>query len=166
MGKKYLAEKRASGKVDEKKDGDEEEEDTLDVLGVENIADIGDGVPLYEKFAVEDWTLCQLRFELWIMATSFVKDANDPDRVGMPVEHVAFYYYLYFKKALYTSTFGVNDIKDVLAFVKDTIAIKDNLLFSQLNEVDSLDIFLKLTEATRRERQRRIDAGDETARIK
>merc|ERR1711874_184360 len=43
----------------------------------------------------------------------------------------------------------------------------DSLLTLQLSDdVESLDIFIKLTEESRRERQRRIDAGDETARLK
>ena len=33
-------------------------------------------------------------------------------------------------------------------------------------ELDNLDVFVKLTEESRRERQRRLDAGDETARLK
>merc|ERR1712061_55007 len=33
-------------------------------------------------------------------------------------------------------------------------------------EPETFDVFVKLTEENRRERQRRIDAGDETAKIK
>lgn len=51
--------------------------------------------------------------------------------------------------------------------IKDTVSTKDGLVVSTLSDdLESLEIFLKLTEEHRRERQRRIDAGDETARLK
>merc|ERR1711957_1076221 len=63
--------------------------------------------------------------------------------------------------------YGMDDLKGVLGLVKEIAAIKDGLVLSQLSDgLDNLDIFVKLTEEHRRERQRRIDAGDETARLK
>merc|ERR1712062_207213 len=53
--------------------------------------------------------------------------------------------------------------------VKDTVVIRpsDMVLEAQLSEdMDSFDIFVKLTEESRRERQRRLDAGDETVKLK
>merc|ERR1719311_738232 len=63
--------------------------------------------------------------------------------------------------------YGVDDVKDVLAFIKDIVSIKDKLVIGELaDDLDNFDIFVKLTEEQRRERSRRIEAGDETARLK
>merc|ERR1719148_674026 len=63
--------------------------------------------------------------------------------------------------------YGMDDLKGVLGLVKEIAAIKDGLVLPQLSDgLDSVDIFVKLAEEHRRERQRRIDAGDETARLK
>jgi len=57
--------------------------------------------------------------------------------------------------------------EELLALIKDAVTIKEGVIVSQLShDLDNLDIFLKLTEESRRERQRRLDAGDETARLK
>merc|ERR1719433_2618510 len=54
--------------------------------------------------------------------------------------------------------------------VKDTVRISDpdSLIASSLPEDQEpvSDIFVKLTEESRRDRQRRIDAGDETAKLR
>eukprot|EP00438_Fugacium_kawagutii_P035064 Skav236671 [mRNA] locus=scaffold338:291176:292677:- [translate_table: standard] len=45
--------------------------------------------------------------------------------------------------------------------------LQETKMFTKvLEEADSLDILVKHTEESRKERQRRIDAGDETARLK
>merc|ERR1712129_547325 len=63
--------------------------------------------------------------------------------------------------------YGMTDLKGVLGLVKDTVSIQDGLVHSQLSDgLESLDIFVKLTEQARRDRMRRIDAGDETVRLK
>merc|ERR1711912_77034 len=51
---------------------------------------------------------------------------------------------------------------------KDTMTVDDKNMVVCLKDEDleKPEIFLKLTEEKRRERQRRIDAGDETARLK
>merc|ERR1711934_1269135 len=57
--------------------------------------------------------------------------------------------------------------KDLLNMVKDTVTMKDVLLVATLEEEpENFDIFVKMTEASRRDRARRIEAGDETARLK
>merc|ERR1712217_244953 len=53
--------------------------------------------------------------------------------------------------------------------VKDAVTIDEDkkVLVSTLSEeTEEFDILVKLTEENRRERQRRVDAGDETAKIK
>merc|ERR1719503_221652 len=50
--------------------------------------------------------------------------------------------------------------------VKENVTEKDSLVVAVSEEIGDLDQFVKITEESRRERQRRIDAGDETARLK
>ena len=40
----------------------------------------------------EDWTLLSLRYELHLLTHAFPKDSEDPERVAVPLEHLAFYY--------------------------------------------------------------------------
>merc|ERR1711920_228489 len=53
-------------------------------------------------------------------------------------------------------------------YVKDTVALDNGLLVRKLAEDASSETadFVKLQEEARRERQRRLDAGDESVRIK
>merc|ERR1740130_1201961 len=128
---------------------------------------VTEGRPLFEHFEDMDWALTALRFELHMVATSFKKDCNDPDRVGVPLDHASFYFYKYFNKMISAATFGMADNNGIFTLLKDTVAIKDGLLVTALDEdMDNFDMFLKLTESARRERSRRIEAGDETARLK
>merc|ERR1712232_996592 len=144
----------------------EDEENAIQVLDCEDIEDVGSGVPLYLKFSAEDWILLTLRWEVYALAVAYKKDANDPDRMQIPDKHFMFYFNRYFKKQFNIVTFGKDSVAEVLKLVKDTAAIEDGVLTTPLDEdLPSLDIFVKLTENNRRERQRRIDAGDETARL-
>jgi len=139
----------------------------MDIFSVTDVNDVGGGVPLFEHFTFEDWELCKLRFEFCVLVLCFQEDANDPDRTGIPVEHFNFYFSKYFKRTANWKMYGLTDVKEVLALIKDTITIKDGLLVSQLSDdLDNLDIFVKLSEEHRRERQRRVDAGDEGGRLK
>eukprot|EP00441_Pelagodinium_beii_P040988 CAMPEP_0197629616 /NCGR_PEP_ID=MMETSP1338-20131121/7393_1 /TAXON_ID=43686 ORGANISM="Pelagodinium beii, Strain RCC1491" /NCGR_SAMPLE_ID=MMETSP1338 /ASSEMBLY_ACC=CAM_ASM_000754 /LENGTH=900 /DNA_ID=CAMNT_0043200683 /DNA_START=25 /DNA_END=2727 /DNA_ORIENTATION=+ len=145
--------------------------DHLDVFGVEDINDIGGGEPLYSAFQHEDWQMLSLRFELHLLSHSFRKDANDPDRSHVPFEHVAFYYNKYYRKPLNFKTFGVETFEELLELIRDSVVgvtIKGlKVIESQLQEeLESLNIFAMLTEEHRRERNRRVDMGDESARLK
>merc|ERR1712226_140241 len=105
-------------------------------------------------------------WELHLLATAFKKDVNDPDREAIPMQHVLYYYNKYFKKALHCKTFGKDTIKDLSEFVKDAVKMEEpGTLASILSEEAGADMMCKLTEEKRRERQRRIDAGDEMARL-
>ena len=46
----------------------------------QDILDLGNGMPLFEKFQYEDWTLLSTRYELHLLLHSFKKDLEDPDR--------------------------------------------------------------------------------------
>lgn len=165
--KKAEAAKKA--KEAEEAEGEENKGDDLDIFSIENICDIGNGEPLFVKFTFEDWALLTLRYELFLLHAAFKHDADDEERIGVHETNLVFYYNKYYHKQLTPKFYGKETNKDLVDFVKDTVTFdKDNnVLKSNLEpDVDSLDIFVKLTEESRRERQRRVDAGDETARIK
>jgi hypothetical protein len=164
---KLTAWKAAGGAKKKPPKTDDEPEEDIDIFSVADICDIGKGVPLFENFTFEDWALMKLRFQLCLMVASFKVDSGDADRAGIPVDHLSFYYSKYFGATLSGKPFGVEGPKEIIALIKETVSIKDGLVTSTLSDdLDSLDLFLKLTEEQRRERQRRIDAGDETARLK
>jgi len=145
----------------------DEEEDEVDVFKAENILDVKDGAPLFAEFASEDWTMARTRFEFWLLVTSFIKDVDDPDRTGIPKDHVAFYFQKYFSKPCNPKHYAVNNHEEVIKILKDTVLLNDEgLLVAELKDVESLDVFVRLAEQSRRDRQRRIDGGDETARLK
>merc|ERR1719221_686410 len=107
-----------------------------------------------------------LRYEIFLLLRGFEKDSGDPERV-LHEDHLNFYYQKYFQKQMNPKAFGVADVKELLAFIQDTAVWSDErVLTTPLSEDTSLDMFVKLTEEGRRARQRRIDAGDETARLK
>merc|ERR1712003_11865 len=54
-----------------------------------------------------------------------------------------------------------------MGLIKDAVKINSkNMLEAELGEAEALEKFVKQTEEHRRERQRRMDAGDETAQLK
>merc|ERR1719203_1716425 len=110
-----------------------------------------------------------LRFEINLLAHAFKRDVNDADRIGIHVEHLAFYYNKYFKKALNTKSYGVDTIPELLDLIKDMVVVgrKVKVVEPQLpDDMESLGIFVMLTEESRRDRVRRVDLGDDTARLK
>jgi len=160
--------KKEEDAEDEDGDGDKAPED-IDIFALEDINDLGEGVPLYKDFGFEDWALVTLRWELYLLSHAFMKDVDDEERVGIHESNLAFYYNKYYKKTLNSKHYGKDTNTALLDLIKDTVTIdsEKSVLSSQLNDdVDQLDIFVKLTEECRRERQRRVDAGDETARLK
>lgn len=151
----------------EKKDV-EETETKVDIFSIEDVDDMGDGEPLYANFAPEDWALLQLRYESYLLQESFKKDVDDPDRTDIPEVHIAFYFSKYFKRTLNPQVFNFKTVGELLDLVKDTVIVSGEpaVLTSNMDDVDSPEIFVKLTEECRRDRQRRTDAGDETAKLK
>lgn len=157
---------------DEKKDDGDDMEidiDDIDVMAVEDIDDIDKkGQPLYAKFEFEDWALLSIRFELYCLATSFSRDLNDPDIPGVTEQHIGFYYGKYFKKQFNLKGYNCNDLKDLVTLVKDAISLNatSKVLETSLKDDTAFATFVKLSEENRRERERRVDAGDETAKLK
>eukprot|EP00747_Dinoflagellata_sp_TGD_P125787 gnl/TRDRNA2_/TRDRNA2_174209_c2_seq3.p1 gnl/TRDRNA2_/TRDRNA2_174209_c2~~gnl/TRDRNA2_/TRDRNA2_174209_c2_seq3.p1 ORF type:complete len:312 (+),score=116.04 gnl/TRDRNA2_/TRDRNA2_174209_c2_seq3:219-1154(+) len=176
----------AGEKVEEEKEEDEpmeeeapdaEEEDeaepekadfeALDVFGVEDVLDVGTGEPLCTHFSADDWGLCTLRFELYLLAHAFKKDADDPDRIGIHIDHLPYYYQKYYKKTLSAKSIGLESFKDISNILGDIVYIgeKEVLQSGLPEELESYAVFLKLAEEARHDRLLRLDLGDETAKL-
>jgi len=148
-----------------KKDG----EGADDIFTVENVCDMGNGgEPLFSKFSFEDWALLSLRLELYLLVHAFKKDAADPERVGIHESHLAFYYNKYYRKSFNVKYYGVDSNTELVSMVKDAVSVsaETGVLASALSDEVNFDMFIRLTEDGRRDRQRRIDAGDESAKLK
>ncbi|CAK0857759.1 unnamed protein product, partial [Prorocentrum cordatum] len=146
-------------------EGDDLEED--DIFGVEDVCDAGKGKPMFADFEFADWALLSLRFELHLLIHAFVRECGDPDRTGVHPDHLSFYYGRFFKKGLNPKIYGCESVQDMVGLVRDTVILCRKVLESQLHDdLESNGIFVKLTEACRQERQRRIDTGDQTAQLK
>eukprot|EP00930_Biecheleria_cincta_P046831 TRINITY_DN32354_c0_g1_i1.p1 TRINITY_DN32354_c0_g1~~TRINITY_DN32354_c0_g1_i1.p1 ORF type:complete len:909 (-),score=281.61 TRINITY_DN32354_c0_g1_i1:100-2745(-) len=161
-------EKKAEDETDAKTEEPQKPKAVDDVFAVENVSDVN-GEPLFSKFAFEDWALLSLRLELHLLMHAFRKDANDPDRIGIHEQHLQFYYQKYYKKTFTVKYYGMDSNADLIALIKDTAIINDGnqVLEAQLGEeLESFDIFVKLTEDARRTRLRKLDEGDESARLK
>jgi len=107
----------------------QEDVEPVDIFTVDDVCDIGDGEPLFANFMFEDWALMSLRFELFLLVCAFKADVNDPDRPGIPEDHLPFYYNKYYMKALNTRFFGTSTPSELVAMVRDTVCIApDSLL--------------------------------------
>ncbi|CAK9060614.1 unnamed protein product [Durusdinium trenchii] len=159
-------------KVDPMEVDEEEEEEVdfegVDIFGVDEVDDIGAGTPLYKDFTAEDWTLMSLCYELHLMAGAFKKDCDDPDRKGIILEHLGFYYNRYYAKNLTPKNYGVESEADLVNLAKDCVFVnKDKVLESLLDdEIEYPQVFVKIAEEGRRHRALLVDMGDESAKLK
>jgi len=166
-------ESEATPMEEDKKEEEKEEEevevdfDGLDIFGLDDINDIGNSIPLFKEFQFDDWTMMTLRFELHLLAHAFRHDVEDPDRAGIHLDHLPFYYQRYFKKPLVAKSFGVETVAELVGLVQDTVyATKKQVLESQLDaEMESLQVFAKIAEEGRRFRNLRIALGDKSAKL-
>eukprot|EP00933_Yihiella_yeosuensis_P040598 TRINITY_DN3491_c0_g2_i1.p1 TRINITY_DN3491_c0_g2~~TRINITY_DN3491_c0_g2_i1.p1 ORF type:complete len:856 (+),score=217.48 TRINITY_DN3491_c0_g2_i1:135-2702(+) len=143
--------------------------ENLDIFGVDDVTDIGGGEPLFGSFGLEDWALARLRFELHALTHAFQRDVNDPERLGIYIDHLGFYYQKYFKRPLNTLSYGCDTTQKLLKLVRDTVLLspKKKVLEPLLpGDIESFNIFVMLTEDSRRDRMRMLDLGDESARLK
>jgi len=142
--------------------------DFIDLSSVEDVMDIGSGVPLFHNFGYEDWILLSTRFEFNLLLHAFRKDLNDPERPSFLESHFPFYYNKYFNKPFDLKQFGVETMAGLAVLIKDTAKL--NKETSMLSTVLAEDLphagFVKLAEKHRRDRARRFEAGDETAQLK
>lgn len=161
--------KEQSGKEDGKAEEDVKEidEEEIDPLNCENVLDIGDGRPLFHDWVYEDWTLLSLRYELHLLVHAFRRDMNDPDRPNFIEQHLGFYYSKYFDMQFTLKNFGFERFLDLTTLIKDSVTINPDNSFIEASEPENtgLEKFIGFTEYQRRERQRSIDAGDESAQL-
>jgi hypothetical protein len=171
LAKKKEAKKKAAAEAGEEEVEEEPMEinaEDIDVFGVEDVTDIGSGEPLFANFAFEDWTLLGLRVEFHLLLHSWKKDLNDPDRPSFKENHMPFYYNKYFKKQFNLKAYGVEELKDFMEWIKEAAVINKASGFfeAQLGDESEFAELLKFAEEHRRDRQRRVDAGDEGALLK
>lgn len=137
---------------------------------VENVCDVGEGMTLFEDFALEDWALLQLRMDLALTMLIWKKDVADSDRPGIPMGDFEFYFNKFFKKTIQAAAYGKQSFKEITEMVKDTVTIDEdkNVVLSALPEdaEPTIELLLKHTEHQREARQRRLDAGDDSATLK
>lgn len=157
--------------AEEKEEEDETPPDfeDLDIFGVEDVNDIGGGMPLCKEFVGEDWAMLQLRFELCFLVHAFTKDVGEEHAgTGVYSEHVPFFYKKYYKKDLTPKAYGVEDVNGILDLVGDTVQINNMKCLETLipSELEKFSVFLKLTEEERRRRQLRVASGEEAAKLK
>jgi len=174
--RKALLAKRAEAKKKEAEEkGDEAPKEDpeidmeeLDVFAVEDVCDIGNGEPLFADFAYEDWFLLSTRYEIHLLLHSFKKDLSDPDRPSFAEKDLAFYYNRYFRKAFNLKNYNAKDLAELVELINDTLAVNKETSFLEpvVGEDSPITKFVQFTEENRRDRQRRMDAGDETAELK
>jgi len=166
--KKAAAEAAEKGEEAPPAEDKEIDVEDLDVAGVEDVTDIGNGEPLFANFAFEDWHMLAARYEFHLLVQSFKKDLDDADRPSFTTKDFGFYYQKYFKKAFNVRSFAREKVEQVLDLMKDTVKIDgpSSFLTNVLAEDTDASQFVKLAEDHRRERTRRMDAGDETAELK
>merc|ERR1740117_1698600 len=155
-----------------KEQGEETQELTIKPNLVDNIHDAdGKGTPLYGNFRYEDWVLLSFRYELHLLSYAFAMDVNDADRPAIPEAHVAHYYNVYFKTKLDPAKMDKKTFEEVLKVLKgpceltesELASSKCKVLKSKLDKETNTEDFVKAIEEYRRDRFRRMDAGDESA---
>lgn len=175
LAKKKEAKKKAAAEAQaEGGEAEVEEEpmeinaEDIDVFGVEDVTDIGSGEPLFANFSYEDWTLLSLRVEFHLLLHAWKKDLNDPERPSFKENHMPFYYNKYIKKQFNLKTYGVEQLTNFLEWIKEAVVVNKTTGFFEAQLDDDLPFaeFMKFAEEHRRDRQRRVDAGDEGALLK
>merc|ERR1740117_2748451 len=155
-----------------KEQGEETQELTIKPNLVDNIHDAdGKGTPLYGNFRYEDWVLLSFRYELHLLSYAFAMDVNDADRPAIPEAHVAHYYNVYFKTKLDPAKMDKKTFEEVLKVLKGPCELAEStlgsskvkVLKSKLDKDTNTEDFVKAIEEYRRDRFRRMDAGDESA---
>jgi len=174
---------KENGKVDAEDDANKdpmqlmeeeiEREEGLDIVfSVEDVCDVNDGnsTPLFSNFAFEDWALLSLRFELHLLLHAVKRDIiKDSSIRGLTPQEVATYYTKFYKKSLMPNYYGRDSIEGVLQLVQDTaiFALRSKQIEPMVTDaLASNDVFVRLTEDSRRDRKRRVDSGEVHAVLK
>jgi len=147
-------------------------DDNAPPVAVSSVADIedidGKKTPLYKDFGSEDWLLLQLRVEVSIVLHAFKEDvtSQDADRKAVASSLLAHYYQVFFTKPLFANTFGHESVEKLIDYLTgDTVKVADGLLSPVHPEVLPMAAFVKATEEARREREKKLSFGDESARL-
>jgi len=147
----------------------------LDVGSIVDIHDAdGHGTPLYACFKYEDWVLLAWRYELHLLAHAFVEDVADEDITGVPETHMQHYYEVYFKaKFEPKEKLGITGgIAAAVQLLREPLELQPGpqpsgprVLRSAMPRDAPLEAFVKGVEVYRRDRKRRLEAGDESAQL-
>merc|ERR1719215_1559379 len=102
-------------------------------------------MPLFRDFMAEDWTMLTLWFELYLLCHSIRVDANDPDRTGIYLDHLSFYYQKYFGKTLNPKEFGADNCEELIELVSDTLYLTSQKVLQTLipEEMEKYGIFVR-----------------------
>jgi hypothetical protein len=117
--------------------------------------------PHFNNFAFEDWALLSIRFELHLLMHA-LSEGNDAASI-VNVNDVPKHYFRFFHEELKVSSFGLQCFRGLADLISDTVQVTGDCLQPMLAADAQFDDFLLLAAAHRRDRLRRIDAGDETA---
>jgi len=146
---------------------DEMEREDQDIFGIDDVCASKEGAPLFCNFTFEDWALLSLRFELHLLLHAVRREAGD--KGGISPRDLASQYTKYYKKSLDPKNYGAESVEDIIELVKDTaiIGMRSKVVEPMVShDLESNGIFVKLTEDNRRDRKRKIDAGEESAQLK
>jgi len=140
-----------------------EEFDDKDLGECTDANDCGEGIPMYAKFEREDWILLEWSYELHLLAHGFKHDVDDPERPAIPEDHMGHYYNLYLGKNYNAKNLGCKDLAGVVELLPEAVTLSGGkLLAPALPEDAQIVQFVRFTEEARRDRTRRIEAGDES----
>lgn len=140
---------------------------TVDVMKCDDINNALNGAPLYKEFAAEDWSMAESRFKFHLLVNAIQQDvtAKDPDHV-LKKEFIQSYWRALFKENCNWGMFGAPTVEGVMEHMNDTVFLAaDGSLATIHGETVPFDMFVKFTEEARRERLRRIESGDESAKL-
>lgn len=145
---------------------------SIEVSDVKDVHDIdGKKTPIYANFKYEDWLLLSWRYELHLLAHAFLIDVDDAQRMGIPEDHVSHYFNLYFHASLEPrARLGVDGLTQAVKLMKEPLILEEirpgrRVLQSKLEKDTPLEAFVSSIEVYRRDRQRRMEAGDESAQL-
>ena len=154
-------------KVQAAKKGEAFDDDALDRVDIAGVTDIhnadGKASALYAHFVYEDWVIVRLGVELHLLLVAFLRDVKDANLTGILEGHVGHYYELYYKQKLNLGMTGEDTLEEVLEIIQDQpmdLFDFDGVLRPMLPAEAPLEDIVKLAEYYRRERVRRVKAGN------
>eukprot|EP00397_Hematodinium_sp_SG-2012_P017401 GEMP01017792.1.p1 GENE.GEMP01017792.1~~GEMP01017792.1.p1 ORF type:complete len:658 (+),score=204.29 GEMP01017792.1:92-2065(+) len=121
----------------------------------------------YAEFQDEDYMLVTLRAEVHYLLHAFKADVNDDNRLGFATDHFAHYFKLYTHRGFDMGTFRFGKVADMLELISDVLEINEKKLMLPVLDKDADPItFFEFAETARKDRQDRLDAGDENSALK